>query len=60
MKILLTLEFSIHEKGGESVLTQTATFRPRGLWGRLYWVAMLPFHFFLFEGMVGRLGEGLR
>ncbi|MBI1228322.1 MAG: DUF2867 domain-containing protein [Bacteroidetes bacterium] len=52
------LEFCISEKNGESVLTQTATFRPRGLWGRLYWYAMLPFHFFLFGGMVGRLGEG--
>lgn len=51
------LEFCIAEKDGESVLTQTATFRPRGLWGRLYWAAMLPFHFFLFGGMVGRLGR---
>ncbi|MCF8243592.1 MAG: SDR family oxidoreductase [Saprospiraceae bacterium] len=51
------LEFCITEKAGESVLTQTATFRPRGLWGRLYWLAMLPFHFFLFGGMVGRLGR---
>lgn len=53
------LEFCITEKDGESVLTQTATFRPLGLWGRLYWYSVLPFHFFIFGGMVGRLGEGV-
>ena len=26
------------------VLHQTAWFAPRGLWGRAYWYAMLPFH----------------
>jgi hypothetical protein len=30
---------------------QTATFRPLGLWGRLYWYAMWPFHLFIFGGM---------
>jgi uncharacterized protein YbjT (DUF2867 family) len=50
------LEFCITEKDGESVLMQTATFRPLGLWGRLYWYSVLPFHFFIFGGMVGRLG----
>lgn len=33
-------------------LHQTATFRPLGLKGRLYWYAMLPFHYFIFEGMI--------
>jgi hypothetical protein len=32
-------------------LVQTATFRPRGLFGRLYWYAVLPFHGLVFEGM---------
>lgn len=32
-------------------LIQTATFRPRGLLGRLYWLAVLPFHHFVFQQM---------
>jgi len=43
------LEFNIDEN---NILHQTATFRPRGLWGRLYWYSMLPFHFFIFGGMI--------
>ncbi len=45
------LEFRIIEKNGKNYLQQTATFRPKGLSGRLYWFAVLPFHFFVFEGM---------
>ncbi|MER3632673.1 MAG: DUF2867 domain-containing protein [Blastocatellia bacterium] len=36
-------------------LIQTATFRPLGLAGRLYWYAVLPFHRFIFEGMIKQL-----
>jgi uncharacterized protein YbjT (DUF2867 family) len=43
------LEFRIDE---DNVLHQIATFRPRGFFGRLYWYAMLPFHFFIFGGMI--------
>lgn len=43
------LEFRIND---ENVLEQTATFRPLGLWGRLYWYAVLPFHGFIFKGMI--------
>lgn len=39
------------------VLEQTATFRPLGLWGRLYWYAVLPFHGFIFKGMINRLAK---
>jgi len=42
------LEFKI----ADNLLTQTATFRPLGLWGRLYWYCMLPFHGFIFKGMI--------
>jgi uncharacterized protein YbjT (DUF2867 family) len=45
------LEFKIIEKGNRKFLKQTATFRPKGLLGRLYWYAVLPFHFFVFDGM---------
>jgi uncharacterized protein YbjT (DUF2867 family) len=48
------LEFKIDEL---NVLTQTATFRPLGLMGRLYWYAVLPFHGFIFKGMINKLAE---
>lgn len=48
------LEFRIDEN---NILHQTATFRPRGLWGRLYWYAMLPFHYFIFEGMLKNIAK---
>ena len=38
-------------------LVQTATFRPLGLAGRLYWFAVLPFHGFIFKGMIKRLSK---
>ncbi|MCL5126914.1 SDR family oxidoreductase [Algibacter sp. L4_22] len=38
-------------------LTQTATFRPLGLAGRLYWYAVLPFHGFIFKGMLKALAK---
>lgn len=37
------------------LLEQTATFRPLGLLGRLYWYAVLPFHGFIFRGMIKKL-----
>ncbi|WP_242204952.1 SDR family oxidoreductase [Aestuariivivens insulae] len=33
-------------------LEQTATFRPLGLFGRLYWYSVLPFHGLIFRGML--------
>jgi len=42
------LEFRIQD----NVLFQTATFRPLGLWGRIYWYAVLPFHGLIFPGMI--------
>ena len=50
-------------ENGEYLLKQTATFRPSGVWGRLYWYAVLPFHSFIFSGMIdqiiarGKVGE---
>lgn len=38
-------------------VVQIATFRPRGLMGRLYWFMVLPFHSFIFEGMIKRLAN---
>jgi hypothetical protein len=36
-------------------LEQTATFRPLGLLGRLYWYSVLPFHGVIFKGMLIKL-----
>ena len=49
------LEFEIEGEDGHTVLTQTAHFAPRGLWGRLYWFLLLPFHFMVFGPMARRL-----
>ena len=38
-----------------NTLYQSATFRPRGIWGKLYWYSVLPFHGFIFEGMLNKL-----
>ena len=46
------LEFKIVKENGNDVLKQTATFRPDGILGRLYWYSVLPFHYFLFNGMI--------
>ena len=45
------LEFKVKENGGKNILIQKATFRPLGLWGRLYWYLVLPFHFIIFPMM---------
>ena len=47
------LEFKIE---GDT-LYQTATFRPRGLWGRVYWYSIVPLHFFLFKGMIRNIAR---
>ncbi len=48
------LEFRIDNN---NYLHQKATFRPRGIIGRLYWYTMLPFHYFIFKGMINNLAK---
>ena len=45
------LEFKIIN----NTLYQSATFRPNGIWGKLYWYAVWPFHGFIFQGMLDKL-----
>jgi uncharacterized protein YbjT (DUF2867 family) len=47
------LEFKI--EGNQ--IHQTATFRPTGIAGRLYWYAVMPFHWFVFNGMINNLNK---
>lgn len=46
------LEFKIDN---HNVLSQTATFRPLGLFGRFYWYSLLPFHGIIFNGMINKI-----
>ena len=34
------------------MLTQTARFKPKGLWGLAYWYAVAPLHGIVFSGML--------
>ncbi|CAM1343465.1 SDR family oxidoreductase [Tenacibaculum amylolyticum] len=45
------LEFKIVK----NQLFQRAVFRPKGILGRMYWYAVLPFHAFVFNGMIKAL-----
>ncbi|NME67306.1 SDR family oxidoreductase [Flammeovirga aprica] len=45
------LEFRVKNKDGKQWLEQKATFRPLGVWGRLYWYLVFPLHMFVFPGM---------
>ncbi|UZR97939.1 SDR family oxidoreductase [Chondrinema litorale] len=45
------LEFRIND----GKLYQTATFRAKGILGRLYWYSVFPFHGFVFNGMISHL-----
>ncbi len=46
------LEFKLQPNDNKGyTLVQTATFRPHGVWGRLYWYSLLPFHHFIFQNM---------
>ena len=45
------LEFKIIN----NTLYQSATFKPDGYLGHLYWYSVLPFHGFIFQGMLNKL-----
>ncbi|WP_026473444.1 SDR family oxidoreductase [Alkaliflexus imshenetskii] len=47
------LEFKIQD----NILIQTASFRPLGLKGRLYWYLVLPLHGLIFNGLVNELSK---
>ena len=47
------LEFKIKN----NTLYQTATFRPKGILGRLYWYSVYPFHAIIFGGLINRIAH---
>ncbi len=69
-KRLLTLHFGMRAPGSgalefeivplddkRSELRITAFWHPRGVWGLLYWYAMMPAHLFLFRGWTSKLAR---
>ena len=47
------LDFRIGANGAQNcTLRQTALFEPRGLFGLMYWYAVLPLHGVVFRGML--------
>jgi len=49
------LELRAVPEGDGARYEQRAVFFPRGLLGRLYWLAVLPFHGLIFSGMAARI-----
>ncbi|WP_104733946.1 SDR family oxidoreductase [Hanstruepera ponticola] len=47
------LEFKVKD----NKIIQTATFRPLGIYGRLYWYSVWPFHGLIFKGMLQKIAE---
>ena len=56
------LEFkAVPQPDGQTLLTQTAFFEPKGLLGLIYWYAIYPIHGLIFSGLIrkvaGQAGE---
>jgi len=52
------LEFDVDDKEGDQrTISVRAYFHPAGVWGILYWFALLPFHAFIFRGMTRVIAE---
>jgi len=44
-------------ESGRTELRQRALFHPRGLFGRLYWYALVPFHVLIFKRMCAKIAD---
>ncbi|MCP4159682.1 MAG: SDR family oxidoreductase [Deltaproteobacteria bacterium] len=49
------LEFLVANKKGENKLSVTAYFQHKNFFGRVYWYTFLPFHIFIFEGLIKQI-----
>lgn len=54
---LAWLEWHVEPSGTGSLLTQKATFHPRGLAGHAYWWSVAPFHAFVFKPMIRNMAR---
>jgi len=53
-------QFESERRDGKTLFTMAAVFRPRGLWGFIYWYLMWPFHKPLFDGLARRIASRAR
>jgi uncharacterized protein YndB with AHSA1/START domain len=51
------LQFKVTDQDGQSNLSQTAFFAPKGLSGWLYWYALYPLHSLIFSGLIDQLAR---
>ncbi|MGL5949704.1 MAG: DUF2867 domain-containing protein [Aeromonas sp.] len=52
------LEFNLSpQRSGLIELSVTAHWHPKGVWGLAYWLIMLPFHLFIFQGMTEAIAK---
>ena len=52
------LQLHVHPQSpGKSLLSQTAYFAPKGVWGFIYWYSLYPIHKVIFAGMLGKIAE---
>lgn len=52
------LQFEVLPDVDGARIEQTAFFDPHGLLGYLYWFAVLPFHRFIFPGLIRAVRDG--
>ena len=46
------LSFELEPSNSKTRLAQVARFQPKGLFGLMYWYAVLPLHHIVFNGMM--------
>jgi hypothetical protein len=52
------LQFHVHpQPDNGSLLSQTAYFAPKGVWGLIYWYGLYPIHKVIFAGMIRKIAE---
>jgi len=49
------LRFTIIDKSEECVVFVKAYFYVSNIWGRLYWLTFLPFHYFIFKSLLKQI-----
>jgi hypothetical protein len=50
------LEFqALPHPSGQTLLSQTAFFEPKGLLGLIYWYVLYPIHSLIFSGLIRRI-----
>ncbi|NVO19218.1 MAG: DUF2867 domain-containing protein [Bacteroidetes bacterium] len=54
----LFFDWNLIKTNEKNTLTKTATFRPLGLPGKLYWYVALPLNGFIFCGLLKKNADG--